>query len=69
MARLKTDLGIDDADGFYARLIELHDGLSLEQSRKINAKAILMMANHIGDAEVLEEVLDYLESALPNKQK
>ena len=64
MEKLRTDLGIDDPDGFYARLIELHEGLSPEQSQKINAKLILMLANHIGDAKVLEEVLDYLRSTL-----
>jgi Protein of unknown function (DUF2783) len=62
--KLKTDLAIEDPDGFYARLIELHEGLSPEQSQKINAKLILMLANHVGDAKVLDEVLDYLRSTL-----
>ena len=60
MEKFSTDLQIDDADGFYAKLIDLHEGLSTEQSQKLNAKLILMLANHIGDQEVLEEVLDYL---------
>ncbi len=64
MEKYRTDLGIADADGFYAKLIDLHEGLSSEQSQKINAKMILMLANHIGDKEVLEEVLDYLRSTL-----
>ena len=58
MEKYRTDLGIADADGFYAKLIDLHEGLSSEQSQKINAKMILMLANHIGEKEVLEEVLD-----------
>ncbi len=66
MEKLRTDLGIDDPDGFYARLIELHEGLSTEQSQKINAKIILMLANHVGDVEVLDEVLDYIKSTLDN---
>ena len=57
---MRTDLGIEDPDGFYARLIDLHEGLSSEQSNKLNAKLILMMANHIGDQAVLEEMLAYL---------
>ena len=64
MEKFKTELGIDDPDGFYAKLIDLHEGLSPEESQKVNAKMILMLANHIGDKEVLEEVLDYLRSTL-----
>jgi hypothetical protein len=66
MEKFKTELGISDADGFYAKLIDLHEGLSAEQSQKLNAKMILMLANHIGDQAVLEEVLDYLKSTLNN---
>jgi hypothetical protein len=65
--KFRTELGIDDPDGFYAKLIDLHEGLSPEQSQKINAKMILMLANHISDKEVLEEILSYLNSTLPAK--
>ena len=58
--KLRTDLGVASPDDFYARLIELHEGLSSGESHKINAKVILMLANHIGDTDVLYEVLDYV---------
>ena len=58
--KLRTELGVDSPDDFYARLIELHEGLSSEESHKVNAKVILMLANHIGDTGVLYEVLDYV---------
>jgi len=58
--KLRTELGVDSPDDFYARLIELHEGLSSEESHKLNAKVILMLANHIGDMDVLYEVLDYV---------
>ncbi len=64
MDKLNTELGIEDPDGFYARLIDLHEGLSPELSQKVNAKLILLLANHIGDREVLDEVLAYLKSTL-----
>ena len=57
---LRTELGVADPDDFYARLIKLHEGLSSEESHKLNAKVILMLANHIGDMDVLYEVLDYV---------
>lgn len=61
--RLRTELGVSNPDDFYARLIELHEGLSSEESHKLNAKVILMLANHIGDMEVLDEVLEYVKNA------
>jgi Protein of unknown function (DUF2783) len=61
---LRTELGIDDPDGFYAELIALHEGLTPEQSDKINAKLILMLSNHVGDRKVLDEILNYLRKEL-----
>lgn len=58
--KLRTDANVEDADGFYARLIELHQGLDARESQKLNAKLILMLANHIGDPVVLDEALAYL---------
>ena len=58
---LRTELGAENPDDFYARLIALHEGLTTEQSHKINAKVILLLANHVGDTDVLNEVLDYVE--------
>ena len=57
---LRTELGVENPDDFYARLIELHEGLTTEQSHKINAKVILLLANHVGDTDVLNEVLEYV---------
>ena len=60
ISKLRAEPGVAGPDDFYARLIELHEGLSSEESHKINAKVILMLANHIGDTDVLYEVLDYV---------
>ncbi|MGE5203908.1 MAG: DUF2783 domain-containing protein [Acidobacteriota bacterium] len=57
MAALRTDPNIADADAFYAELIELHRGLSEEQSRLLNARLILLLANHVGDIEALRAAM------------
>jgi hypothetical protein len=54
---LNTDINIAACDDFYEELIELHRGLSDEQSALVNAKLILLLANHIGDAAVLREAM------------
>ncbi|MGP6088776.1 DUF2783 domain-containing protein [Antarctobacter jejuensis] len=51
------DPNIVDADGFYARLIAAHDGLSDEESAALNARLILILANQVGDAEVLDAAM------------
>ena len=58
MARLKTDPNIARPDDFYAALLALHEGRSKEESDAINARLILLLANHVGDAEVLREAMD-----------
>ncbi|MDQ4077902.1 MAG: DUF2783 domain-containing protein [Chloroflexota bacterium] len=58
MAKLKTDPRIQAPDLFYKALAQLHDGLSAEDSLRVNSKLILLLANHIGDHEVLMEAIE-----------
>ena len=44
-------------DDFYDLLIEGHRGLSDEQSELMNARLVLLLANHIGDLRVLREAI------------
>ena len=44
-------------DDFYEALIEAHRDLSDEQSEMVNARLILLLANHIGDISVLREAM------------
>lgn len=44
-------------DDFYEMLIEAHRDLSDEQSEMLNARLILLLANHIGDISVLREAM------------
>jgi hypothetical protein len=57
MARLKIDPNLAAPDDFYAALIELHRGLSEHQSELVNAKLILLLANHVGDMEAVREAM------------
>lgn len=55
--RLRTELGLAEPDELYAALIELHQDLDVAASGLVNAKLILLLANHIGDMEVLREAM------------
>jgi Protein of unknown function (DUF2783) len=48
---------LEDADGFYERLLDAHRGLSREQSESLNARLVLVMANLIGSSEQLARCL------------
>jgi len=54
---LNTDPNIAAPDDFYQDLIDLHRDLDDKQSALVNAKLILLLANHVGDAEVLRQAI------------
>jgi hypothetical protein len=54
---LNLEPAIARADDFYEALIDTHRDLTLEQSQMVNAKLILLLANHIGDLDVLRDAL------------
>jgi hypothetical protein len=57
MATLITEPNMAAPDDFYEQLIAMHRGLDEDASALCNAKLILLLANHIGDAEVLAEAM------------
>lgn len=57
MNPLNTQANFNDADGFYEALINTHQGLSTEESHALNARLVLLLANHIGDMQVLTQAL------------
>lgn len=44
-------------DDFYELLINTHRDLTDEQSEQVNARLILLLANHVGDIGILREAL------------
>jgi hypothetical protein len=57
MATLNTEPNLAAPDDFYEQLIATHRGLSDDTSALVNAKLVLLLANHIGDADVLAQAL------------
>ena len=48
---------IPDPDGFYDELLAAHDGLSKAESDALNARLVLVLANQIGDRQLLRAAL------------
>ena len=58
MTRLRRDDGFNGrGDEVYERLISAHHGLSDAESGALNARLIVLLANHIGDLDVIVEAL------------
>jgi Protein of unknown function (DUF2783) len=54
---LITTPNFSAADDFYEALINAHQDLSIEESQAFNARLVLLLANHIGSFQVLQEAL------------
>lgn len=57
MASLDIEPNLASPDDFYEALIDTHRGLDTAQSQMVNARLILLLANHIGDLDVLREAM------------
>jgi hypothetical protein len=60
-----TAPNLQNPDEFYAALIAAHDGLSPADSEAFNARLILLLANQIGDREILAEAIRKAGEGLP----
>ncbi|MGB3553380.1 MAG: DUF2783 domain-containing protein [Jannaschia sp.] len=54
---LILDPNISDPDGFYNELLAAHRDLDAAESGALNARLILILANHLGDRDVLRDAL------------
>lgn len=65
MTHLRQDDGFGGrADEFYERLVAAHHGLSDADGRALNARLVLLLANHIGDLTVLDEAFEAARASL-----
>ncbi|MBX9962039.1 MAG: DUF2783 domain-containing protein [Burkholderiales bacterium] len=55
--RLETEPNIPAPDDFYQALIDAHAGLDDRRSAALNARLVLLLANHVGDLEALREAI------------
>jgi Protein of unknown function (DUF2783) len=64
MSTLDLSPRLSDPDGLFEALVAAHRGLDAEASRRLDARLVLILANHIGDAAVvLEAIAEALRSA------
>ena len=67
MSGLIQSPNLRDPDGFYAALVTTHQGLSDEASELLNARLVMILANHIGDPQILLEALSLARGRLSDQ--
>jgi hypothetical protein len=55
---LITTPHLDSPDDFYEALIDAHRELGNAESHALNARLVLLLANHIGSLDVLKQALE-----------
>jgi hypothetical protein len=64
MAGLDTAPRFADPDAVFVALVAAHRDLSPDESRRLDAALVLLLANYIGDAEVLREAIAAARAAI-----
>ncbi len=54
---LRTEDRLTDPDALYEALMQAHRDLDPAASRRLDARLVLLLANHIGDMAVLREAI------------
>ncbi len=63
--RLDTAPRLPDPDAAFTALVDAHRDLDEAASRRLDARLVLILANHIGDLEVLREAIAVARGADP----
>ena len=67
MSKLATTSRFADPAAAYVALVEAHRGLSAEASVALNTRLVLVLANHIGDLDVLQEAIVLAKSSVKQR--
>ncbi|HWM83094.1 DUF2783 domain-containing protein [Pseudorhodoplanes sp.] len=57
MSRLNTDAEVAAADAIYTALVEARRGLSEADAAALDTRLVLILANHVGDVDILREAI------------
>ena len=64
MEELFDENKIDKPDEVYDCLIAAHEGLSLDESRQLNSRLILLLTNAVGNSEVVKKIIEKARESL-----
>ena len=68
MPSLKITPNFDRPDDIYDALLKAHESLNEAESAALNARLVLVLANHIGDENAIREAISAAKNATPNNR-
>lgn len=68
MVKLRSESRFRDPDAAYVALVAARRGLSEQAAAALDAKLVLILANHIGDLDVLHEAIALAKRQADKKQ-
>jgi hypothetical protein len=68
MTKLVTQSQFADPDAAFVALVEARRGLTVEAAAALDTRLALILANHIGDLDVLREAIALAKIATPPKK-
>ena len=66
---LSTNSNFARPDDAFRAIVEAHRGLTDEQSADFDAALVLILANHIGDIDVLHEAIGFAKRRMIDSQQ
>ena len=67
MSTVDTSSRLDDPDGLFEALVEAHRDLDAEASRRLDARLVLLLANHIGSVAIVRQAIAAARAAAGEK--
>jgi len=67
MTKLDTNARFADPDAAFRMIIEAYRGLSDDACADLNARLVLILANQVGDLDVLREAIALSKKTLPKR--
>jgi hypothetical protein len=58
---------LSEVDDIYQALVDAHAGRTDAESMRLNARLVLLLANHIGDPAIVREAIAYAGSSPQEK--
>ena len=65
---LSTTSNFSDPDAAYRMIVEAHRGFDDAQSADLDAALVLILANHIGDLNVMQEAIELAKRRVVEKE-
>jgi hypothetical protein len=68
MTKLVTQSQFADPDAAFVTLVEARRGLTVDAAAALDTRLALILANHIGDLDVLKEAIALAQAVTPAKK-